>query len=94
MDEPDVRRTTLTLVNRKGLHARAAAKFVAIVEAADAVVYVAKDGHVVDARSIMGLLMLGAACGSTIEVTARGSEASHVMDLLADLVGKGFGERD
>lgn len=85
---------SLTLVNRKGLHARAAARFVTTVDAFRATVVVTKDGHTVDGRSIMGLLMLGAPCGSTIDVRATGDEAAAVARALTELVGDGFGERD
>ncbi|MEM8663962.1 MAG: HPr family phosphocarrier protein [Pseudomonadota bacterium] len=93
-DERAHRVLMLTLVNRKGLHARAAARFVQTVEAHKAGVSVIKDGQRVDGRSIMGLLMLGAPCGSTIEVHVAGDEADNAAQALTELVGDGFGERD
>ena len=92
----DVRRGALlrelTIVNRRGLHARASAKFVRVVEAHEAEVHVTKDGQIVEGASIMGLLMLGAGPGSMITVSARGADAAEVLDGLAALVADGFGE--
>ena len=85
---------TLTLVNRRGLHARAAARFVREADAFDAVVRVTRDGQEVDGRSIMGLLMLGAPVGSSIEVCVSGRERDAAADALASLVASGFGETD
>lgn len=82
------------MVNRKGLHARAAAKFVQTVEAHRVEVSVRKDGHNVDGRSIMGLLMLAAVCGSSIEVSLDGPEADAAAEALTALVADGFGEAD
>ena len=84
----------LTMVNRRGLHARAAAKFVQTAAAYEAEVAVAKDGQSVDGRSIMGLLMLAGVCGSTVTVTARGPQALLALDALEALVVGGFGETD
>jgi phosphocarrier protein len=82
----------LTIVNRKGLHARASARFVETVERFDATAMVAKDGMRVDGRSIMGLLMLAAAQGSAIEVETAGSDAADLMEALDALVAARFGE--
>jgi phosphocarrier protein len=82
----------LTIVNRRGLHARASAKFVRVVEAHGADVQVSKDGQTVDGASIMGLLMLAAGPGSTIRVAAKGEDAGTVLAALATLVDDGFGE--
>lgn len=82
------------MVNRRGLHARAAAKFVRTAAAFDADVAVAKDGQSVDGRSIMGLLMLAGVRGSTVTVTAQGPEAVAALDALDALVASGFGESD
>jgi phosphocarrier protein len=89
-DGPERRR--LPIVNRKGLHARASARFVETVERFDARASVSKDGMTVDGRSIMGLLMLAAAQGSAIEVETRGPEAGALMQALAALVADRFGE--
>jgi phosphocarrier protein len=85
---------TLTIRNRRGLHARAAAKFVTLAERYGAAVDVLKDGQSVSARSIMGLMMLGAGIGSTIELQAEGWDAKEAMDALSALVEAGFNEQD
>jgi phosphocarrier protein len=85
---------TLTICNKRGLHARAAAKFVTIAERFGASVDVIKDGQSVSARSIMGLMMLGAGQGATIEVKAEGWDAKEALDALAALVEAGFNEQD
>jgi phosphocarrier protein len=83
---------SVVLVNKRGLHARAAAKFVTLAERFDASVDVIRDGQSVSARSIMGLMMLGAGCGSTIELRADGWGAKEALDALAALVEAGFNE--
>ena len=83
---------TLEIVNVKGLHARASAKFVEVVERHDASATVHRDGLSAAGDSIMGLLMLAAALGSTIEVRTNGPEAEKLADALADLVANKFGE--
>jgi len=85
---------TVTIPNQRGLHARAAAKFVTLAERFDASVDVIRDGQSVSARSIMGLMMLGAGCGATIELRAEGWGAKEALDALAALVESGFSERD
>jgi phosphocarrier protein HPr len=82
----------LLIVNRRGLHARATAKFVQVCESHDAVVTVARDGETVGGCSIMAILTLGAAKGTTIVVTARGAEAKATLDALEALVADRFGE--
>jgi phosphocarrier protein len=84
----------VTICNKRGLHARAAARFVTMAERFDASVDVLKDGQVIPARSIMGLMMLGAARGSTIELRAEGWDAREALDALATLVESGFDEQD
>ena len=93
-DGATILRRTLTIRNRRGLHARAAAKFVTLAERYGASVDVLKDGQSVSARSIMGLMMLGAGIGSTIELQAEGWDAKEAMDALAALVEAGFNEQD
>ena len=83
---------TLEIVNEKGLHARASARFVEVVEDHDASALVAKDGQSVSGDSIMGLLMLAASRGTTIEVTTRGADAEPLADALEALVKDKFGE--
>ncbi len=84
----------LRIVNQRGLHARAAAKFVALAERFGASVDVLKDGQSVSARSIMGLMLLGAGPGSEIELRAEGWDAREALEALAALVEAGFGETD
>ena len=84
---------TLTIVNTKGLHARASAKFVQCAAKFDARVTVSKEGGgAVSATSIMGLMMLGAGIGSEISVVATGREALAALDALEALVAAKFGE--
>jgi phosphocarrier protein len=85
---------TLTICNRRGLHARAAAKFVTLAERFGASVDVVKDGQVVPARSIMGLMMLGAGQGSNIELRAEGWDAKEALEALAALVENRFNEQE
>jgi phosphocarrier protein len=87
---PNARR--LSIVNRKGLHARASAKFVQTVERYEADVQVTRCGETVGGRSIMGLLTLAAAKGTTIDVAATGAQAQEVLDALTALLATRFGE--
>lgn len=80
------------IVNRKGLHARATAKFVQCVENFDSEITVSKGGETVGGTSIMGILTLGAGIGSTITVTAKGADAQAALDAIAALVANRFGE--
>lgn len=82
----------LSIINVKGLHARASAKFVDVVENFDAQAQVEKDGHSVSGDSIMGLLMLAASRGSDIRVTTTGPQAAELADALEALVKDCFGE--
>ena len=83
---------TLPIVNRKGLHARASAKFVTVVEDHDAAAFVRRDGMEVSGDSIMGLMMLAAAQGEEIEVETSGPQAAQLLDALTALVADRFGE--
>ena len=85
---------SLTIVNRRGLHARASAKFVKCADGFDAEISVSKDGQTVGGTSIMGLMTLAAAPGSSIELSASGPEAEAALAALAKLVEEGFGETD
>lgn len=78
--------------NRKGLHARASAKFVKCAERFDAEVTVTKDGQSVGGTSIMGLMMLAASPGCVIHMVATGPEAPEALEALVELVETGFGE--
>ena len=82
----------LNIVNEKGLHARASAKFVEVVEAHDAMAEVTKDGMTVSGDSIMGLLMLAASRGTSIEVRTSGVQAAELAGALEALVANRFGE--
>jgi phosphocarrier protein len=83
----------VVICNRRGLHARAAAKFVTLAERFGANVDVLKDGQEVSARSIMGLMMLGAGIGSTVQLRAEGWDAKEAIEALAALVEAGFHEQ-
>lgn len=84
----------LTICNARGLHARAAAKFVQSAEQFDAVIEVSKDGQTVTGTSIMGLMMLGAAKGTTISVQCSGPDAAPAMAEITALIEAGFHEED
>jgi phosphocarrier protein HPr len=84
----------LTICNKKGLHARASARFVQTVEKFDADVRVMRCGEIVGGTSIMGLMMLAASPGTTITVEATGKEAAEVIEALAALIESRFGEQD
>jgi phosphocarrier protein HPr len=84
----------LSICNRKGLHARASAKFVQTVEKFDADVRVMRGNETVGGTSIMGLMMLTASPGSSITVEATGRQAAEVIEALTDLINSRFGEDD
>ncbi|MEZ5843623.1 MAG: HPr family phosphocarrier protein [Hyphomicrobiaceae bacterium] len=92
MKDDRIPQTTVTIRNRKGLHARASAKFVKCAESFEASVTVARDGQVVGGTSIMGLLMLAAGPGTQLLISATGPEAPEVIEALEALVANGFGE--
>jgi phosphocarrier protein HPr len=97
-DKPPLREgavvRVLTICNKKGLHARASARFVQTVEKFDADVRVMRCGEIVGGTSIMGLMMLAASPGTTITVEATGKEAAEVVAALAALIESRFGEQD
>jgi phosphocarrier protein HPr len=82
----------LLIINKRGLHARASAKFVQTVDGFDARITVSRDGMTVGGTSIMGLMMLAASPGSTIMVTAEGPDASAALNALEALIADKFGE--
>lgn len=82
----------IPIINRRGLHARASAKFVQTVERFDSEVTVTRCGETVGGRSIMGLLTLAAAQGTTITVTAKGEDANDCLQAIDDLLANRFGE--
>ncbi len=83
---------TVEIVNQRGLHARASAKFVKVAAGFDAEVKVSKDGSTVDARSIMGLMMLAAGLGCCIDIAAEGPQAAQALEALSQLVSDRFDE--
>ncbi len=93
-DESAALSKTLTICNARGLHARASAKFVKCAEEFDAEITVTRDGQTVPGTSIMGLMMLAAAPGCSIELGASGPEAQAALDALTDLVERKFDEED
>jgi phosphocarrier protein len=82
----------VSVVNQLGMHARAAAKFVHLATRYRAQVRVARDGREMDGKSIMGILLLAAACGTTITISADGVDEGDAIEALAALVASGFGE--
>ena len=83
---------SVTVVNRLGMHARAAAKFVHLATRFQAQIRVARDARQMDGKSIMGILLLAAAYGSTITITADGADEDSAVQALTALVASGFGE--
>jgi phosphocarrier protein len=81
-----------TIVNTRGLHARAAAKFVKLADSFDATVTVERGGSSVDGRSIMGLMMFGAGTGTELQLSATGPDAEPALNALLDLISRGFDE--
>ncbi len=84
----------LPIVNRRGLHARASAKFVQLADTFNATITVSKDQNTVGGTSIMGLMMLAAGIGSSIRVTADGPDARAALEAIARLVADRFGEEE
>ena len=82
----------VTVVNRKGLHARASAKFVRLAESFNAVITVTRDGQSVGGTSIMGLMLLAAGPGSQLHLSAEGPEGPEALEQLVTLIETGFGE--
>lgn len=84
----------VTIVNKLGLHARAAAKFVSLASGFDSEINLSRNGHTVNGKSIMGVMMLAAAKGSTLELSADGGDAESALQQLATLVAERFGEEE
>ena len=84
--------SSLTITNKRGLHARASAKFVKLAESFDADIRVSREGETVPANSIMGLMMLGASIGMQIEVSATGPQAAEAVQAIGALVDAKFDE--
>lgn len=93
MSDPQVF-AKVTIVNRKGLHARASAKVAKLAAEYDAKIIVRHEGEAADARSIMDLLMLVAHTGCEIELAGTGPQAEEAVEAIAALVADGFGEQD
>jgi len=89
---PETVTRSLRIVNEKGLHARAAARLVEVVEGFDATAEVSQDGHSTGGDSIMGLLMLAASKGTTIDVRTSGPDAAALADAVEALIADRFGE--
>ena len=87
-------RREVQIVNQRGLHARASAKFVNLASEIDAAIEVEKDGNRVCGTSIMGLMMLGAAKGDTVVIHVTGQQAEDALEKLVHLVETGFGEEE
>ena len=83
---------TVEIINERGLHARASAKFVKTAAQFDAEIKVSREGQTVDAQSIMGLMMLAAGIGSTVDISAEGPEAETALDALTALIADRFQE--
>ncbi len=88
----NILRCTAIIANQRGLHARAAAKFVKLATGFDAEITVTKRGQTVSGRSILGLMMLGAGPGTEIEITAKGREAEEAIEVLGSMVAARFDE--
>jgi phosphocarrier protein len=83
---------TVTIVNKHGLHARPAAEFVKLAGTFSAEITVARDDTEVNGKSIMGMMMLAAECGTAITIRATGDDATVAVERLADLIARRFGE--
>jgi phosphocarrier protein HPr len=81
-----------TIVNTEGLHARPAARIVRLASSFDSEIEICKDGVGVNGKSIMGVMMLAAECGSEVTIRANGPDAEQAVQALAELVANGFGE--
>lgn len=86
--------TTVTIINRLGLHARAAAKFVNLAKTFESSVMLAKDSEAVDGKSIMSVMLLAAPIGTELELTVRGGDEAEAMIALQHLISDRFGEPD
>jgi phosphocarrier protein len=87
-------KSEITIVNKLGLHARAAAKFVNLASGFDSEVSLSRNGHTVNGKSIMGVMMLAAAKGSTLELCTNGNDEATALQQLEQLVAQRFGEQE
>ena len=83
---------SVIVTNELGMHARAAARFVHLATRFASQIRVARDAKVMDGKSIMGILLLAAACGTTLTISAEGADEATAVDALTELVESGFGE--
>jgi phosphocarrier protein len=84
----------ITIVNKLGLHARAAAKFVNLASGFQSEISLSRNGHTVNGKSIMGVMMLAAAKGTTLELRAEGNDEDNALQQLEELVAQRFGEEE
>ncbi len=84
----------ITIINKLGLHARAAAKFVNLASAFDSEINISRNGQTVNGKSIMGVMMLAASKGTTLELSAEGSDAELALQQLEALVAQRFDEAE
>lgn len=82
----------IEIINKLGLHARAAAKFVSTATRFESNIKIAKDDRQVDGKSIMSVMMLAASCGSTVEITTDGCDEQEALSAISDLINDRFGE--
>lgn len=87
-------RKEISIINKLGLHARAAAKFVTMASVFDCTIHLVKGERKVNGKSIMGVMMLAAACGSRLEIIAEGADEYQAVTMLEELVMKRFGEEE
>jgi phosphocarrier protein HPr len=91
---PDMQQRPVTIINKLGLHARAAAKFVTVASSFSSEIDIAKDGQKVNGKSIMGVMMLAASRGTEIIILVNGSDETEAADSLESLVTERFGEQE
>ncbi|MCP4043938.1 MAG: HPr family phosphocarrier protein [Gammaproteobacteria bacterium] len=85
-------RRKITIINKLGLHARAAAKLVTLATGFDAAIYLCRGSHKVNAKSIMGIMMMAVGKGTELEIVATGKKAQKAVDKLEELINNRFGE--
>jgi phosphocarrier protein HPr len=91
---PDMQQRPVTIINKLGLHARAAAKFVTVASSFSSEIDIAKDGQKVNGKSIMGVMMLAASRGTELVILVNGSDETEAADSLESLVAERFGEQE
>jgi phosphocarrier protein HPr len=91
---PDMQQRPVTIINKLGLHARAAAKFVTVASSFSSEIDIAKDGQKVNGKSIMGVMMLAASRGTELVIMVNGSDETEAADSLESLIAERFGEQE